>query len=111
MLDVNQRSLSLARQNAILNQADVTIFESNIYQNVLKKYDYIISNPPIRVGKETLYQILFGAKDHLKENGELWIVINKDQGAKSVIKDLSSVYDVKLVNKNKGFFIIVAKIR
>jgi len=109
MIDVNERAISLAKKNASLNNADVSIFQSDIYSNVSKKYDYIISNPPIRVGKEILYKILFGAKEHLKENGELWIVINKDQGAKSVMKDLEKEYTVKLVCKNKGFFIIVAK--
>ena len=109
MIDVNERAISLAKQNAILNKVDVSIFQSDIYSNVSYKYDYIISNPPIRVGKEILYKILFGAKDYLKENGELWIVINKDQGAKSVMKDLEKEYTVNLVCKNKGFFIIVAK--
>ena len=56
-----------------------------------------------------MYEILFGAKKHLEINGELWIVINKDQGAKSVVRDLEKEYDVKVVNKNKGFYIICAR--
>lgn len=107
MLDVNLRSLGLARKNAELNDIKANIFESNIYENVNVKYDYIISNPPIRVGKKILYQILFEAKEYLKENGELWIVINKDQGAKSVARDLEKYYKVSVVNKNKGFYIIM----
>lgn len=107
MVDVNLRSLNLAEKNAELNDVKVNIFESNIYGNVNVKYDYIISNPPIRVGKKILYQILFEAKEYLKENGELWIVINKDQGAKSVARDLEKYYKVSVVNKNKGFYIIM----
>lgn len=106
MLDINERSISLARKNAELNKVDVNIFESNIYENVTKKYTYIITNPPIRVGKKILYQILFNAKKHLSDKGELWLVINKDQGAKSLLKDLESEYNVKLITKNKGFYII-----
>ncbi len=109
MIDVNLRSLNLTRKNAELNDVKVNIFESNIYENIDKKYDYILSNPPIRVGKNILYQILFEAKKHLKENGELWIVINKDQGAKSVARDLEKEYEVNVVNKNKGFYIISAR--
>ncbi len=109
MIDVNLRSLNLAKKNALLNKANVNIFESDIYKNITKKYNYIISNPPIRVGKKVLYEILFGAKEHLKSNGELWIVINKDQGAKSIARDLEKEYDVKVVNKNKGFYIICAR--
>lgn len=109
MIDVNLRSLNLAKKNALLNKVNVNIFESYIYKNITKKYNYIISNPPIRVGKKVLYEILFGAKEHLKSNGELWIVINKDQGAKSIARDLEKEYDVKVVNKNKGFYIICAR--
>ncbi|MBD9085545.1 class I SAM-dependent methyltransferase [bacterium] len=109
MIDINRRVLGLARKNVSLNHVNVNIYESNIYENVKEKFDFIISNPPIRVGKEILYKILFQAKDYLNTNGELWIVINKDQGAKSVAKDLEKEYFVDIVNKKKGFYIIKCK--
>ena len=91
-----------------MNHVNVTIYESDIYSNVSDKFDYIVSNPPIRVGKKMLYEILFDAKKHLNPGGQLWIVINKDQGAKSVVKDLEKNYTVKVVNKKSGFYIIRA---
>jgi len=106
MIDINERALNLARSNASINKVDVNIFESNIYSNVDKKYDYIITNPPIRVGKKILYEILINARDYLKVNGHLIFVINKDQGAKSTMKDMEEYYNVKLIEKNKGFFVI-----
>lgn len=106
MIDVNFRSMKLAKKNASANNVKVNIFESNIYENITKKYDYIITNPPIRVGKEILYKILFGAKEHLKPNGELYFVINKAQGAKSVARDLEKIFLVSIIDKNKGFYII-----
>ena len=109
MIDINLRSLNLAKKNADINQVNVNIFESNIYANVTKKYDFIITNPPIRVGKKILYQILFDAFQHLKEHGELWLVVHKDQGAKSLVKDLEKTYKTEIINKNKGFFVIRAK--
>ena len=45
----------------------------------------------------------------MKENGTMYLVINKDQGAKSVMKDLEDSYKVSLVEKNKGFYIIKAE--
>lgn len=108
MIDINHRSLGLARKNALLNEVEVNIFESNIYSNVKQKYDYIISNPPIRVGKKILYKILFDAKEHLNNHGELWIVVNKNQGAKTLLKDLNQEYSVELIGKNKGFYVIKA---
>lgn len=108
-VDVNVRAMNLAKKNAELNKTNINIFESNIYENVNKKYDYIVTNPPIRVGKKILYQILFEAKEHLNVNGELWLVIHKDQGAKSLVKDLEKEYKVEIKNKNKGFYIICAR--
>lgn len=109
MIDINKRSLNLACKNAILNKVNVNVFESDIYSNVDKKYDFIITNPPIRVGKKILYKILMGAYNYLKDNGQLWLVVNKNQGAKSLAKDLSLKYEVQIICKNKGFYIIKAK--
>ncbi len=109
MVDINKRSLTLAKKNAIKNKVKVNIFESNIYEKIEKKYDYIITNPPIRVGKEILYKILMGAYEHLKENGQLWLVIHKDQGAKTVLRDLKEKYEAETITKNKGFYVICAK--
>lgn len=111
MIDINERALKLVAKNAALNNVKVNIFKSNIYENINKKYDAIVTNPPIRVGKKILYEILFGAKDHLKDDGTLWLVINKNSGAKSLAKDLEKIYDVTIIKKNKGFYIICAKKR
>lgn len=106
MIDINDRALNLAIKNVKLNMVRANIFESNLYDKIDKQYDYIITNPPIRVGKETLYKILFGAFEHLKELGCLIFVVHKDQGAKSLVKKMAELYDVEILKKNKGFFVI-----
>ena len=106
MIDINDRAINLARKNATINGVSVNIFSSDKYENVDKLYDYIITNPPIRVGKKILYEILIGAQNYLKQDGRLIFVINKDQGAKSCMKDMEKYYKVSLVAKNKGFFVI-----
>lgn len=111
MVDVNLRALNLAKKNASINGVKVSIFESDIYSNVTEQYDYIITNPPIRVGKKILYEILIGAREHLKKDGTLIFVINKDQGAKSVARDMEEFYQVDILEKNKGFYVIACKIR
>ena len=108
-LDINERSLSLAKKNAELNKVNIDFLLSNGYENVEETYDYIITNPPIRVGKKVLYDLLFQAKNYLKENGELWLVIHKDQGAKSLAKDLEKEYTVEIKTREKGFYILCAK--
>lgn len=106
MIDINNRAVELSIKNAKINRVNVNVFQSDIYSQVTEKYDYIISNPPIRVGKEILNLILFGAKNHLNDNGHLIFVVNKDQGAKTLAKKLADIYDVKIISKNKGFFVI-----
>lgn len=106
MCDVNRRALHLAKMNAKNNQVDVNIFESDAYQNVFDRYQVIITNPPIRAGKEVVYRILLGAKEHLSPGGSLYCVIHKDQGAKSTISGLEKSYNVSILEKNKGFFVI-----
>ena len=66
MIDINRRSLELARRNVNLNHVNVQIYESNLYENVNETFDFIISNPPIRVGKQILYQI--GGRYALSKN-------------------------------------------
>ena len=109
LVDINKRAIHLTSMNIKNNGVDAKTFESDIYANVSEKYDVIITNPPIRTGKEHVLEFLIGAKEHLEENGELWFVIRKDQGAKSIIKILETTYKVEVLEKSKGFFIIVAK--
>ena len=63
MIDINERSVKLAKKNASINEVSVNVFTSDNYENINYKYDFIITNPPIRVGKEVLYEILFGQKN------------------------------------------------
>ena len=108
MVDVNHRAMHLAKRNAKLNGVDdlVSVFESNCYSSITSKYSTIITNPPIRAGKKIVYDIVMNARNYLDDCGNLFLVIRKEQGAKSLIVDLEKVYTVKVLEKKKGFFII-----
>ena len=107
MVDVNLRALHLAERNIKENHVvDINVFESNVYENVSGKYSTIVTNPPIRAGKKVVYDIVMGAKEYLEDDGKLFLVIRKEQGAKSLIVDLETVYTVKVLEKKKGFFIL-----
>lgn len=106
MIDINKRAVHLCKMNIKENNVSCDAFLSNIYDSVNEKYDFIVTNPPIRAGKKTVYDILFKAKDYLLPGGVLYFVINKDQGAKSVIRDLGSVGEIVVLKKHKGFFVI-----
>lgn len=107
MIDVNRRAIHLTEMNIKKNNvSNISVYESDTYDKIIKKFDFIITNPPIRAGKKVVYDILFGAKDYLVNGGSLYFVMNKDQGAKSAIKDLSKIYRVEVIKKFKGFFVI-----
>ncbi len=106
MIDINERAISLVRDNLTLNKVKANVFSSDVYSNVNKKYDYIITNPPIRAGKEVVRKFLLGGYDYLNDNGILYFVMRKDHGVKSMIKELESKYNVTIVNKDKGFYIV-----
>jgi len=107
MVDVNLRALHLAKRNIEENHVkNISVYESNCYSNISSKYTSIITNPPIRAGKKIVYDIVMNAKDYLLDGGSLFLVIRKEQGAKSLIVDLEKVYNVDILAKKKGFFII-----
>ena len=107
MVDVNERAVKLAQENIILNDVkNIKTFISDIYNSVEKTYDYIITNPPIRAGKETVRKFLIGAQYYLTTDGELWFVMRKDHGVKSMIKELENYYIIETIKKEKGFHII-----
>ena len=112
MVEINQRALDLAFKNIKLNGVSnsVKAMYSDAYENVEQYYDFVVTNPPIRAGKKVVYSILFGAFNHLKEDGELWFVMRKNHGADSAMKDLKEKDIIcEVVKKDKGFFIIKAK--
>ena len=111
MSDVNKRAIHLSKMSLKEQGLNANAFESDAYKNITNKYDYIVSNPPIRVGKEKLYEIVMNAKEHLKDGGSLWIVVRKQQGAESMLRDMKNAYKiVEVIAKKKGFFIIKASL-
>ncbi len=108
MVDVNKRALHLTKMNAKENGVIVDIRESDGVSRIDDKFDYIVTNPPIRVGKTKLYELINDALLHLNKDGELFLVIRKEQGAKSFIKDFSK-YKIDILDRNKGFYILRLK--
>ncbi len=109
MCDINKRAIHLSKMNAKKNHVLVNVIESDGYENIDDHFNYIVSNPPIRIGKKNLYKLLIDSKDYLSDNGEMFIVVRKEQGALSLIKDMSVYYSVKTIDKSKGFLIISLK--
>lgn len=109
MVDVNERALGLAKQNASNNRiSTVDIHVSDVYDQVKgKDFAAIVSNPPIRAGKEVVHSILTGAYHYLKEGGSLTVVIQKKQGAPSAKAKMEETFgNAEVIAKDKGYWII-----
>lgn len=109
MIDVNERALQLAKENAEINHIEnIKIYESDRLLNVTEQdFAAILTNPPIRAGKKVVHDIFLQSHEHLKPEGELWVVIQKKQGAPSALDKLKAVFSqVEVVKKEKGYFII-----
>lgn len=107
MVDITDLAIKTTKENIILNKLNnITVFKSNIYDNIKSKYNYIITNPPIRAGKEIVLKFLLNSKDYLKEDGELWFVMRKNHGVKSIIKYLEDTFYIDILDKSNGFYIV-----
>lgn len=111
MVDINERAVQLSQQNADGNGVqNVRIYESDGLTEVSKTdFAAILTNPPIRAGKETIFRFYEDAYAKLKVDGELWVVIQKKQGAPSTFDKLEEIFgQVEVVDKVKGYWIIKA---
>ncbi|WP_163539038.1 class I SAM-dependent methyltransferase [Gracilibacillus sp. YIM 98692] len=110
--DVNVRALHLAKQNAKVNKvSNIRFVESDMLNSLQgERFAAILTNPPIRAGKQIVHEMFEQSSRSLQEGGELWVVIQKKQGAPSARKKLEELFSsVKVVSKNKGYFILRAK--
>ncbi|MCT4487620.1 class I SAM-dependent methyltransferase [Levilactobacillus parabrevis] len=108
MVDVNELALNLARQNAVANQIEnVEIKTSDIYEHVTERYAAILTNPPVRAGKQVVTAMLTGAKEHLLPGGTLTVVLQKKQGAPSAEKTMKATFgNCEIIKKDKGYYIL-----
>ncbi len=110
MADVNLRALELSRENAKRNGAAVECIESDGMAALTgRAFDAVITNPPIRAGKQVIYQMFADAAKSLKPGGALYLVIRKQQGAESCIKYLKTLFEeVEKLDKSGGFWVLRA---
>lgn len=108
-IETNQRALELTRKNATANLGEgvVQAFSPNEFDETLQ-VDMVISNPPIRIGKEAMFELLRGWSTRLKSGGQMWLVIAKNLGADSTASYLEHQVglDVKRIASKKGFRVL-----
>jgi 16S rRNA (guanine1207-N2)-methyltransferase len=111
MCDVNRRALALAQENAAKLGVKAQILESDGYAAVKGKFDVIITNPPVRAGKDVYYPWFDGAPQRLNPGGALYVVLQRKQGAPSAQRHLETLFEkVEIIKRGAGFHVIKAQL-
>ncbi len=107
-VDVNERALLLARENAErLGVADRFQALTPDQVDPGAAYDEIWSNPPIRVGKEALHELLLQWLPRLTPEGRAVMVVGKNLGADSLTRWLDEQgFPTQKLSSAKGFRVL-----
>jgi 16S rRNA (guanine1207-N2)-methyltransferase len=110
-VDVNERALALCRENAeALGVADrVRVLRPQQVEPDVR-YDEIWSNPPIRIGKHSLHELLLGWLSRLASDGVARLVVGRNLGSDTLQRWLiEQGYSCERVASSKGFRVLVVR--
>ncbi len=109
MCEINERAYNLILKNIAENDSDSIAYHSDLYEKLDNdmKFSCVITNPPIRAGKDVVFKIYEGAYNHLAKDGSIWVVIQKKQGAPSSKEKLESLFgNCEIITRDKGYYIL-----
>ena len=111
MTDINERAAELSRKNAKRNGvSNVEIITGDGLESVTGTFECVFTNPPIRAGKQKIYEMFAQCREMLVSGGCLYIVIRKQQGAPSALKYLGEIYSsAEVVDRSGGYWVIRAQ--
>ncbi len=108
-VDTNNRARELAAKNALRNigQDRIKILAPQEVDDTLK-VDLIISNPPVRIGKTQMHELIRGWTTTLNSDGQMWLVIAKNLGGDSTAGYLEYELGMRVerVASKKGFRVL-----
>jgi len=109
-VDVNQRALELARRNAERNfSPNVAVKEPDQVPPDVR-FAAIYSNPPVRVGKAPLHDLLLKWLPRLEPDGVAYLVVQRNLGADSLATWLiEKGYPTTRLKSKKGYRILEVK--
>lgn len=108
MVDVNERAVALAAQNARGNGVQAhTLLSDGFAALDGRQYDLIATNPPIRAGKAVIYRMFADGAKALRQGGAMVLVIRKQQGAPSAKTYLQTLFErVETIDRSSGFWVL-----
>ena len=107
MADINERAVSLAMSNASRNGVVAETLQSDGFAALQGRcFDLIVTNPPIRAGKQVIYRMFADGARALAQGGAMVLVIRKQQGAPSAKTYLQTLFaKVDVIARDTGYWV------
>lgn len=112
MSDINERAVDLARENAVQNGIRNVVIQAGPGFSPFpgRRFDMILTNPPVRAGKDVIYPLIEQSREALLDGGWFAAVMLTRQGAKSFEAKLSEVFgNVCEWDKGSGYRVMASR--
>lgn len=112
MSDINERAVALAKANAQMNRIENVHIKAGegFVPFGTEQFDMIVTNPPIRTGKEVIYAMIEEGIQRLNDGGWYVAVVATKQGAKSYERKLEEVFgNVIEWEKGSGYRVVASQ--
>jgi len=109
-VDVNERALELTRANAVTAAVPNVTAQSAADIPADVQFAAIYSNPPVRIGKAALHELLLTWLRRLQTNGSAYLVVQRNLGADSLATWLAGEgFRVQRLKAKKGYRVLEVK--
>jgi 16S rRNA (guanine1207-N2)-methyltransferase len=112
LVDVNERAVQLARENAKRNRVDNLVLRSGfLYEPVDDvQFDAILSNPPVSAGMKVVLPIIEQAPLHLVDDGILELVVRSKIGGKRLAMVMEETFgNIEVLARGSGYRVLLSK--
>ncbi|MDH5793637.1 MAG: methyltransferase [Candidatus Bathyarchaeota archaeon] len=114
MVDVNERAVRLARQNAEKNYvSNVEVRRGYLYEPVKDLvFSCVLSNPPVSAGMETVKAIISEAPEHMASKALFQMVVKSKIGGKRLLMVFEEAFgNIEVLARKSGYRVLMSKKR
>jgi len=111
MVDVNERAVRLARQNAEKNYiSNIEVRRGYLYEPVKDlTFNCVLSNPPVSAGMETVKAIISEAPEHMASKATFQMVMKSKIGGKRLLMVFEEAFgNVEVLARKSGYRVLVS---
>ena len=106
-VDVNERALELTKANAVAAAVPNVVASTPEEVPADIQFDAIYSNPPVRIGKAALHDLLLNWLGRLRPSGRAYLVVQRNLGADSLAAWLATQgFEVNRLKAKKGYRVL-----